>query len=97
MPYRYLLGVKLVSPCPLSNRDALCERFPPWGLKNCAERLVRWLSRPRRYTVGCRPSLDSHRTAEQTGLYRGGDRCSAGRQLLGALIRIARNQLVFYS
>jgi hypothetical protein len=45
---------------------------PLLGLKLCST-VVRWLSRPRRSTVGSRPSLDSHRTTAQTGLYeRGG-------------------------
>jgi hypothetical protein len=38
---------------------------PSPGLKLCST-LVRWLSRPRRYAVGSRPSLDSHRITAQT-------------------------------
>ena len=40
---------------------------PSLGLKLCST-VVRWLSRPRRYAVGSRPSLDSYCTTAQTGL-----------------------------
>ena len=51
---------------------------PSLGLKLCST-VVRWLSTPRRYAVGSRPSLDSHRTTAQTGLYQRGEWCGAGR------------------
>jgi hypothetical protein len=58
--------------------------------------LVQWLSRPRRYAVGPRPSLDSYRTTARTatigeggGVVLHGSRC--GDRL------IAHDQLVFYS
>jgi hypothetical protein len=41
---------------------------PSPGLKLCSK-MVRWLSRPRRYAVGSQSSLDSHRATAQTGLW----------------------------